>query len=80
MEDFLSITIVGALLSIVIQSVKLKFGTAGNMTKVVTVVLALVVGAGFVWLRSTPYLETVMVILGTSSVVYAFILRDFHNE
>lgn len=79
-EDFLAISIVGASLSVLVQLIKNSFGTTGNKAKLLTIALALIVGAGYVWLRSTPYFETVLVILGTASAVYAILLRGSETE
>lgn len=72
---FLSIAIVGVALSGVVQLMKLKFGTSGWQTKALTVFLALVVAGGYVWVKDTPYFETVILVLTTASAVYAFIKK-----
>ena len=75
MENLLSIAIVGALLSGVIQLIKLKFGTNGIGTKLLTLVLAFVVGGVVYFLQDSAYWENVLGLLGTVSVVYAFLLK-----
>lgn len=72
---FLGIAIVGVALSGVVQLMKLKFGTSGWQTKALTVVLALVVAGGYVWIKDTPYFETVILVLTTTSAVYAFMKK-----
>lgn len=72
---FLGIAIVGVALSGVVQLMKLKFGTSGWQTKALTVVLALVVADGYVWIKDTPYFETVILVLTTTSAVYAFMKK-----
>lgn len=72
---FLGIAIVGVALSGVVQLMKLKFGTSGWQTKALTVVLALVVAGGYVWIKETPYFETVILVLTTTSAVYAFMKK-----
>lgn len=74
-QDFIAISVVGAGLSLAIQSLKVKFGATGWWTKTLTLVLAILVGGLYIWLRSTPYFETVMTVLGAASVVYAFFLK-----
>lgn len=73
--DFLGIAVVGALLSVFVQVIKTKFGTSGNSTKLLTIALALVIGGAYVWLRSTPYFETAILVLTTSSAVYALVMK-----
>lgn len=74
-NDFVSIMVVGAILSLIIQALKTQFGTTSGVTRGLTVVLALIVGGGYVWLRSTPYFETAVLVLSTSSAVYALIVK-----
>lgn len=74
-EDFLAISIVGALLSFAIDGIKNKFGTTGIWTKAFTIILAIIVGTGFVLLRQTAWWETILVTLGASSTVYALFLK-----
>lgn len=73
--DFLAIAVVGAFLSLVVQVIKEAFGTESNTTKLITIGLALVVGGVYVWLRSTPYFETALLVLTTSSAVYALVIK-----
>lgn len=73
--SILEIAIVGAILSGIIQFTKAKLGTSSNQTKIVTVVLALVVGAVIYLFQSTEYWETALGILASASTVYAFLLK-----
>lgn len=74
--DVLGIAIVGAILSVVVQIIKDNFGSSGNTTRLLTIFLALFVGGGYVWLRSTPFFETTLLVLGTASAVYALLIRQ----
>ena len=74
-NDFLAIAVVGALLSLVIEGITNKFGTERWATKVITLTLAIVVGGGYIWIRSTPWFQTVVTVLGTASIVYGFFLN-----
>jgi hypothetical protein len=74
-NDFLAIGVVGAGLSLAIDSLKAKFGTTGWATKTVTLLLAILIGGLYVWLRQTSYLQTVLTVLGSASVVYALFLK-----
>lgn len=73
--DFLAIGVVGAIATGAIQLLKKRFGTDGIMTKFLTVAVALVLGSVYVWLRSSPYFETVLIVLGSSSTVYALLVK-----
>lgn len=73
--EFIAIAVVGAFLSIVIEIIKNKWGTSSNVTKLLTLGLALVVAGAYVWVRSTPYFETVLLVLTCASTVYAFFLK-----
>lgn len=74
-QEFSSIMVVGAFLSIVVQIIKDKFGTKGNTTKLLTIALSLLVGGAFVWVKDTPYFETVVIVLTTASTLYALFLN-----
>lgn len=73
--EILAITIVGAALSIVIQIIKTQFGTESGTTKLLTLGLAVAVGGLYVWIRSTPYFETALLVLTSASAVYALVLK-----
>lgn len=73
-QEFLGIAVVGAILSVVIELIK---GESSNplYTKIATLVLAIITAGAYVWVRSTPYFETVVLVLGTASTVYGFFLK-----
>lgn len=73
-NEFLGIAVVGALLSLVIEVVTLKISNP-LVTKFITLVLAVAVAGAYVWVQSTPYFQTVVVVLGTASIVYGFFLN-----
>lgn len=74
-NDFLGISVVGALLSLTIEGLTNKLGTERWATKVITLVLAVFIGGVYVWLRSTPWFPTVITVLGVASIVYGFFLN-----
>ena len=73
-NEFLGIAVVGAILSLVIEVVTMKISNP-LVTKFVTLVLAVVVAGAYVWVRGTMYFQTVIVVLGTASIVYGFFLN-----
>ena len=70
-SDFLTIGIVGVLLSAVFQGIKQYLPTSSVGNKVAVAVAALLVAGIYVWLRQTVYWETVVLVLGVASAVYA---------
>jgi len=75
-NDFLGISIVGIALSFVIQYLKTKFGTASNGTKVLTILLSVLVGAGYWFLRDTDIWRTILGVLAAASTVYALLIKE----
>lgn len=73
-NEFLGIAVVGALLSLAIEVITAKVSNP-LITKFVTLILAIIVAGGYVWVRSTPYFQTVVLVLGTASIVYGFFLN-----
>lgn len=74
-NEFLSIAVVGGLLSLVIEWVTNKYETRPNASKAITLLLAIVVGGVYVWLRSTAFFPTVIMVLGSASIVYSFFIK-----
>lgn len=74
-NDFLGIAVVGAGLSLVIDAIKVKLGTTSGATKALTLVLAVIVGALYTFLQSTPYWQSILGVLAAASTVYAFFLK-----
>lgn len=73
-QEFISIAVVGAFLSLIVEMVKdHKFNPL--TTKAFTIGLAIITAGGYVWVRSTPYFETLITVLGTASIVYGFFLN-----
>lgn len=75
-QEFLGIAVIGTLLSLLVQALKNKLGTTSIATKLLTVVLAIVVGGLYVWLRSTPVFQTVLTVLTVASTVYALFIKE----
>lgn len=70
-NEFLAIAVVGALLSVVFEVIGKKFPTNPNKTKALVILLSLIVGGFYVWIRSTPYFMTFITVLGAASTVYS---------
>lgn len=73
-QEFLAIAVVGAIMSVVIELL-MKNVSNPLVSKLVTATFAIIVAGVYVWVRSTPYFETVILVLGTASTVYGFFLN-----
>ena len=73
---FLGFAIVGGLLSAVIKMIKEKWGINGNKTKLLTDVLAIVVGTVFYWVSNQAWVDSVVGVLSASSTVYALLIKN----
>ena len=74
-NDFAAILIVGAVLSLIIEWIKGKYGPSSIGSKLITILLSIAIGAGYVYIRSTPWFPTIVTVLTTSSAVYALFLK-----
>lgn len=74
-QDFSQLLIVGSAISLSIQYVKNRWGTKSQMTKALTLGLAVVVGGAYVLLRDTSLWQTILQILIVSSAFYALFLK-----
>lgn len=75
-NDFLSISIVGTLLSAVVQFIKVKFGTVSLATKFITIFGAMAIGAVYYFFSQTIWWQAMLGVLGVASTIYAFFLKD----
>lgn len=75
-NDFLGISIVGTCLSLVIQYLKEKHNIYGFDTKIITITLAILVGAGYWFLSDTAIWESVLGVLAAASTVYALFIKE----
>lgn len=72
---FLSIGIIGVIASLVIQGLKKAYGTNSMKTKVLTVVVALVIGGLYTLADTLGFLQSFIAVLTVSSTVYAFFIK-----
>lgn len=73
--DFVSIGVVGAVLSIAFQYLKSPNFTA-MQSKLLVVVLSILVGGAYFLLRDTSWWATILGVLGSASTVYALFLKE----
>jgi len=74
-QDFSQLLVVGTATSLLINYLKNRFGTETNTTKALTLLLAVLVGGAYVYLRDTNAWQTIIQVLVVSSAVYALFLR-----
>lgn len=75
-NDFISIGIIGAVLSTLIECVQRIFGVTSGWTKVLSISLSFVIGTAYYFLSTTPYWPTVLGVLGAASTVYAILFNS----
>lgn len=73
--EFLGIMVVGAALSAVLEYLSRKYDPSSGKMKFFTILGAVIVGGGYVWIRSTPWFSTIITVLTSASAVYALILK-----
>lgn len=73
--EFLEIGIIGAIISIIIQIIKEKWGTESDTTKVLTIGLSIVIGSVYYFLQGTALWQSILGVLATASTFYALIIR-----
>ena len=74
-KELLSLSIVGAILSLIIQFVKTKISAEPNDVKAFTIVLSLLIGSFYYLLSDTEFFVAVVGILTTSSTVWALLIK-----
>lgn len=75
-NNFLGIAIVGAALSVVVQTIKGKFGIDKSGTKALCILLAVIVGGAYWYASQLPIWQAILGVLAAASTVYAFIFNS----
>jgi hypothetical protein len=75
-EEILSLSIVGAIVSFFIEFIKNKFGANSNVVKVITLTVSLVAGGLYYFLSDTAFLVAVFGILGSASIIWGYFLKE----
>lgn len=70
-NDFLGIGIIGAVASVIIEVLKRKTGTAPIGSKFTAIIVSVVLGTLYFYVRNTPWFPTVVSVLGAASTIYA---------
>ncbi len=72
----LQIGIVGTFLSLLVQVIKINYGPNSNQTKLLVVLMALLFGTLYVLIKDTRFFETFILILMSSTTIYAFFIKE----
>jgi len=75
--DILSFTVVGAIVSVIVQFLKNKYGTNTQGTLTAVIVISIVAGVGYYFIKQSPFLPAVIQILAFAGAIYTYILKRF---
>jgi len=79
-DEFLSIGIVGAFLSLGVEFIQSRYGASSKQAKALAIGGSVMLG-GIVWfLSSTPYYASALGVLASSSTVYALFFSSKKNN
>lgn len=73
--DFLSIGVIGGVLSVVFQWVKTRYGLDSTKSKLAIAGISLVIGIGYSFARNTVWWPTALGILASASTIYSLFLK-----
>lgn len=74
-QEFLQLGVVGIALSFLVQYIKDTWGTESNTTRALTILLSVVLGAGYFFLEGTAIWLAMVSILGSATTFYALFIR-----
>jgi hypothetical protein len=71
MDNFLAIGIIGAIISIIFEYGKKKWGVESHQSKILMISISMIIGAVYYWASSLAIWQSVLGILAASSTMYA---------
>lgn len=80
LNQFLSIGIVGAALSMGIQWLQAKFGVEGTVTRVISIAGSVVLGGAIWFLQGTAVWASILGVLAAASTVYAMVFSGIRKS
>jgi len=80
LNDFLAISIVGAMLSMVIEYITNKAQTNPLGGKIIAIVLSTVVGGAYWFLSGTAIWQSILGVLAAASTVYAIVFSGAKSK
>lgn len=78
-QEFLSIGLVGAIVSAVTEYVSRKFDIKGTQAKMVTIILSILFGGLVMYLQHTNAWSAIAGVLASASTVYALLRKNETN-
>jgi len=79
--DITSFIVIGALVSVVVQIIKNKFGTNSTGTLASVLIISIVSGAAYFYIvNHTSLLQPIIQILAFAGAVYTFIIKRFQGS
>jgi predicted membrane protein len=79
MQDVVSLALVGAAVSVLVQFIKNSVGTSRAFTVTVVIVLSLIAGTVYTFFRNTAIWEAGLQVLLYANAVYGFIISYFES-
>ncbi len=76
LQQFIQIGIVGVFLTFLIEFIKARFGTDSDKTKALTIILSIVLGAGYYFLSGTSLWLPIIGILASATTFYALFVKN----
>jgi hypothetical protein len=76
MENFLDITLIGIIASLIIEGINRLWQFDSLKAKVATIVVSIVLGAFYFFMRNSNVWQDIIGILTTASAIYAFFLKQ----
>lgn len=73
--DIATIALTGVIASLIVQALKKKLGTTSLANKIATVIVSVILGGAYYFLRDTSIYTAVLGTLASASTVYAFLLK-----
>lgn len=74
-----SYVIIGAVVSLITQLIKEKWGTESKTTLGVVIGVSVLAGSAYYLIGNTSLLEPIISILGFAGAVYTYIIQRFEN-
>jgi len=75
--DILSFTVIGAVVSVIVQFLKNKYGTNTQGTLLAVIVISIVAGTGYFLVKETSLWQPILQILAFAGAIYTYILKRF---
>lgn len=75
MTDYLSLAIVAMAISVIVSVIKHAAGVSGTKASVITIIVSLVAGGIYAFLKDTVYWQTFLEVLGFANVVYLLLVQ-----